>query len=144
MQKLSDIMTKNVNVCSPQDNVYEAALKMKEDNVGVIPICDNEQLLGVITDRDIVIRAVADKKPGSTKVTDIMSNEKLVKAGPDMTVEEAASLMSKHQIRRLPVVENNKLVGIVSLGDIAVRKESDSKAGYALSEISEQHGQIQQ
>jgi CBS domain-containing protein len=142
MKKLSDIMTKNVDVVSPLDNVFEVAVKMKQDGVGVIPVCENGQLLGVITDRDIVIRGVAEKRPGSTKVTDIMS-EDLYTGSPDMNLEEAANLMSEKQIRRLPVIENNKLVGIVSLGDLAVHKESDTTAGQVLSEVSEQRDQIQ-
>jgi CBS domain-containing protein len=142
MKKLSDIMTKNVDFVTPLDNVYEVAVKMKNDDVGVIPVCENDQLIGVITDRDIVIRGVAEKRPGSTQVTDIMS-EDLYTASPDMDVEEAAELMADKQIRRLPVVENNKLVGIVSLGDLAVRKKSDNAAGQALSEVSEQRDQLQ-
>ncbi|SFE11051.1 CBS domain-containing protein [Bacillus sp. OV194] len=142
MKTISDIMTTNVDACSPQDSIYEIAVKMKQDNVGVIPVCEGKKLLGVITDRDIVIRAVAEKKQGSTKVTDVMSSE-LVTGSPDMNIEEASDLMSKDQIRRLPIVENSNLVGIVSLGDIAVHKETDSKAGAALSEISEQRDQLQ-
>ncbi|OZM58473.1 CBS domain-containing protein [Lottiidibacillus patelloidae] len=137
MGTLQEIMTKNVEYCTPLDNVYEVALKMKQLNVGAIPICEDEHLLGMITDRDIVVRAMAEKKPGSTKVTDIMSNE-LITGSPDMTTEEASKIMAEKQIRRLPVVENSKLCGIVSLGDLAVRNETDEQAGYALSEISEQ------
>ncbi|UZJ77287.1 CBS domain-containing protein [Fictibacillus sp. KU28468] len=142
MKTISDIMTTNVDSCSPQDSIYEIAVKMKQDDVGVIPVCEGKKLLGVITDRDIVIRAVAEKKQGSTKVTDVMSSE-LITGSPDMNIEEASDLMSKDQIRRLPIVENSNLVGIVSLGDIAVHKETDSKAGAALSEISEQRDQLQ-
>jgi CBS domain-containing protein len=137
MGNLQEIMTKNVEYCTPLDNVYEVALKMKELNVGAIPICEDDHLLGMITDRDIVVRGMAEKKPGSTKVTDIMSNE-LITGTPDMTTQEASKIMAEKQIRRLPVVENSKLCGIVSLGDLAVRNETDEQAGYALSEISEQ------
>lgn len=137
MEHLRDIMTKNVDYCTPVDNVYEVAVKMKDDNVGAIPICEeNQQLLGMITDRDIVVRGVAERRPGSTEVTDVMS-ENLITASPDMSVDEAASLMAKNQIRRLPIVENNRLVGIVSLGDLAVHQGTDDEAGFALSEISE-------
>ncbi|MBY6036223.1 CBS domain-containing protein [Fictibacillus nanhaiensis] len=142
MKKISEIMTRNVDFVTPLDNVYEVAVKMKQDGVGVIPVCENDQLVGVITDRDIVIRGVADKRPGSTKVTDIMS-ENLYTASPDMSVEDAASLMAEKQIRRLPVVENNKLVGILSLGDLSLTKESDNAAGHALSEVSEHRDQLQ-
>lgn len=136
MEHIRDVMTKDVDFCTPLDNVYEVAVKMKELDVGAIPICENEHLLGMITDRDIVIRGVAEKRPNSTRVTDIMS-ENLITATPDMSIDEAAKMMAKHQIRRLPIVDNSRLVGICSLGDLAVHRGSDDEAGYALSEISE-------
>lgn len=136
MDHVRDVMTSSVEYCTPLDNVYEVAVKMKELDVGAIPICENDHLLGMITDRDIVIRGVAEKRPNSTRVTDIMS-EHLITADPGMNIEDAAKLMAKHQIRRLPIVENNRLVGICSLGDLAVHEGSDDDAGYALSEISE-------
>lgn len=141
MEKIRDIMTDDVECCSLLDNMYEVAVKMKELNVGAIPILDNQNLVGMITDRDIVIRGTAEKNPGSTKVEKIMSNE-LVTVTADMTTKEAAKLMAKNQIRRLPVVEGEKLIGIVSLGDIAIRELSDEQAGEALSDISEQNNQI--
>jgi CBS domain-containing protein len=136
MAVLKDIMTKEVDYCTPLDNVYEVAVKMKNDDVGIIPICENDQIIGVITDRDIVVRGVAERHPGSTKVTDVMS-EKLITGTPDMESAEAAAIMAEHQIRRLPIVENNRLVGIVSLGDLAVNSSSTHAAGHALEEISE-------
>ncbi|WP_137789770.1 CBS domain-containing protein [Bacillus sp. E(2018)] len=142
MKKVSEIMTKNVDFVTPLDNVYEVAVKMKKDDVGVIPVCENDQIIGVITDRDIVVRGVAEKRPGSTKVTDVMS-EDLYTGSLDMTAEEAADLMADKQIRRLPIVENNKLVGIISLGDLSLAKESDSAAGHTLTQVSEQRDQIQ-
>ncbi|MGA4720385.1 CBS domain-containing protein [Fictibacillus nanhaiensis] len=142
MKKVSEIMTRNVDFVTPLDNVYEVAVKMKKDDVGVIPVCENDQIIGVITDRDIVVRGVAEKRPGSTKVTDVMS-ENLYTGSLDMTAEEAADLMADKQIRRLPIVENNKLVGIISLGDLSLAKESDSAAGHTLTQVSEQRDQIQ-
>ncbi|MEH7076032.1 CBS domain-containing protein [Neobacillus drentensis] len=138
MEKISDIMTKDVECCTLLDNVYEVALKMKDLNVGAIPILDQDKLVGMITDRDIVVRGVAEKHPGSTKVEDIMSG-KLITVSPDSTSKEAAKLMAEHQIRRLPVVEEGKLVGIVSLGDFAIRDLTDDQAKEALTEISEQN-----
>ena len=131
-------MTTEVECCTLLDNVFEVAVKMKELNVGAIPIVDKDKLVGMITDRDIVVRGVAEKHPGSTKVEDIMSND-LVTVTPDSSSKEAATLMAKHQIRRLPVVEEGKLIGIVSLGDFAVRELTDDQAKVALTEISE-HG----
>lgn len=143
MMTVNEIMTRDVNCCSQEDNIYEAALKMKQDDVGMIPVLDaNQSLIGVITDRDIVIRCVAEKRPNSTKITDVISTH-LVTGTPNMSIDEIENLMSSEQIRRIPIVENNKLVGVVSLGDIAVRKEIDSRAGIALSSISEDHGQSQ-
>ncbi|WP_071395459.1 CBS domain-containing protein [Bacillus tuaregi] len=142
MEKIRDIMTNDVECCSLLDNMYEVAVKMKELNVGSIPIIDQEKLVGMITDRDIAVRGVAEKKPGSTKVEKIMSDQ-LVTITPEMTTNEAANLMAEHQIRRLPVVVGEKLVGIVSLGDFAIRELTDNQAGEALSEISEHTNQIQ-
>lgn len=135
-QTVQDIMHTNVSCCIPEDNMYEAALKMETLNVGAIPIVSDDQLIGMITDRDIVIRGVAQKKPNSSKITELMSDQ-IITATPDMSVQEAAQLMAKHQIRRLPIVEGSKLVGICSLGDIAVRDQFDHEAEEALSEISE-------
>lgn len=136
MEKIKNIMSSEVECCTLLDNMYEVAVKMKEWDVGAIPIVDEERLVGMITDRDIAIRGVAEKNPGSSKVEKIMS-DKLITASPEMTTEEAAELMAKHQIRRLPIVEEDKLVGIVALGDLAVRELTDEQAAKALSEISE-------
>jgi CBS domain-containing protein len=144
MEKIRDIMTDDVESCTLLDNVYEVALKMKQLNVGAIPIVDQDKLVGMITDRDIVVRGVAEKHPGSTKVEDIMSNN-LITVTPDATSKEAAKLMAEHQIRRLPLVEEGKLIGIVSLGDFAIRELSDDQAKVALTEISEHnHNEFQQ
>ena len=139
---VKDIMSKEIECCSLLDNMYEVAVKMKELNVGAIPIVDEERLVGMITDRDIVIRGVAEKNPGSTKVEKIMSDQ-LVTVTSDTTTKQAAKLMAEHQIRRLPVVEGGNLIGIVSLGDFATHQLTDELAGDALSEISEQNNQIQ-
>ncbi|MBA2874114.1 CBS domain-containing protein [Thermaerobacillus caldiproteolyticus] len=138
MQTVRDVMATNVECCTPLDNVYEVAVKMRDLNVGAIPIVENGQLIGMITDRDLVVRGIAEKRPGSSQVTEVMS-EHLITVSPDTSVEEAAEQMAQHQIRRLPVVENGKLVGIVSLGDLATNRYSDERAGRALSEISEQN-----
>lgn len=136
MGDIRKIMTSNIEACTLLDNVYEVAVKMKEHDVGAIPVVDGDRLVGIITDRDIVVRGVAEKKPGSSRVEEVMSG-KLVTVSPDTSTKEAARLMAQHQIRRLPVVEGDKLVGIVSLGDIALNPQSDSQAEVALTEISE-------
>ncbi|MCM3587063.1 CBS domain-containing protein [Mesobacillus maritimus] len=136
MGSIREIMTTDVETCSLLDNVFEVAVKMKENNVGAIPIVDGEKLVGMITDRDIVMRGIAEKKPPSSKVEVVMSDY-LVTITPDTSTEEAAKLMADHQIRRLPIVEGDRLVGIVALGDLAVEPKFDNNAEIALSEISE-------
>ncbi|MFJ5713437.1 CBS domain-containing protein [Neobacillus sp. NPDC093127] len=138
MGTIRDIMTDEIECCTLLDNVFEVAVKMKELNVGAIPIVDQDKLVGMITDRDIVIRGVAEKHPGSTKVEAIMSND-LITVTPDTSSKEAAKVMAEHQIRRLPIVDDGKLIGIVSLGDFAINELTDDQAKEALSEISEQN-----
>lgn len=137
MQTIGDIMTRDVKSCIVEDNIYEAAVKMKSWDIGAVPVVSNDQLVGIVTDRDLVVRAMAEKKPNSTQITEIMTHE-LITATPDMNVEEAADIMSSNQIRRLPVVEGSKLVGIVALRDLAIRNVYDSQAGEALTDISKE------
>jgi CBS domain-containing protein len=138
MHQVRDIMSTHVAHLSPDDNVFEAASIMKNENVGMVPVCQNGQLKGIITDRDIVTRAIAEKKPNSCQIGDIMSDH-LVYGTPDMSVDEAAQKMAEAQIRRLPIVDQNQLIGVVSLGDLAVRTPYQNEASQALSEISETH-----
>jgi CBS domain-containing protein len=142
MKKIREIMTTNVDYCTTVDNMYEAAVKMQQDDVGMVPVCEDGRLVGVITDRDIVLRGVASKKPGSTKITDVMT-KKLITVSPETSIEEAEEIMANEQIRRLPVVDNEKLVGIVSLGDLAVNRTTDQQAGMVLSEVSENRDHLQ-
>lgn len=142
MRKIREIMTSDVETCTLLDNVFEVAVKMKELNVGAIPIVDEGRLVGMITDRDIVIRGIAEKHPPSSKVEAVMSDH-LVTASPEMSTQEATKLMAQHKIRRLPVVDGEKLVGIVALGDFAVNELTDEQAQHALSEISEPGNQMQ-
>ena len=133
---VSDVMTANPRTLSPNDTIQSAARIMKEEDAGVVPIVENGKLVGMVTDRDIVIRAVAEGSPGSKPVREIASGN-IVCTQPGMSVRDAAKLMGEHQIRRLPVVENERLVGIVSLGDIAVKEGKDSRTGDTLENISE-------
>ncbi|SDQ63608.1 CBS domain-containing protein [Virgibacillus salinus] len=137
MKATKEIMSTDIVVCLKDDTLHDAAMKMKDRNVGVIPVCSaDRELLGVITDRDLVLRGYADKKPDTTKVQEVMS-DKLHFTSPDTSVEEASRLMAENQIRRLPIVDNGKLVGIVSLGDLSLEDKSNDAAGHALEEISE-------
>lgn len=135
MKTLREIMTDNVVTVTKQDNIYEIALKMKNENIGFIPVVEGKKLVGVVTDRDLVIRGYAEKHSGSTAVEQVMTKQP-VTASPDMTVDEAAKLMASRKIRRLPIVENGDLIGVVAIGDMAVRNNLEDEAAKALSEIS--------
>ncbi len=132
---VAEVMTANVDCCNPESTFKEVAMKMKELDVGVIPICDNEKLVGIVTDRDIVIKGLAKDISAESKISVLVTDD-VVKGSKEMSVEEAAKVMSEHQIRRLPIVEEDKLIGIVSLGDLAVNNQSSDDAGQALKDIS--------
>ncbi len=134
--KVKDIMTKNVAYINPDTSVTEAAQLMQKHNVGSIPVCDKSGVIGLLTDRDIVVRNVAHgTDPHSTPVKNVMTS-KVTTVTPEMDIEQVTGIMSRSQIRRVPVVENNMLVGIVALGDIATDSRSDMEASEALSGIS--------
>jgi len=135
--KVREVMTSSVDWVSPDTSVVQVAQLMKKDDVGSIPICQGNQLVGIITDRDIVLKVVAaGGDTNNTSAKEIMStNIKSVTSNQD--VHEAADLMSKYQIRRLPVVEQGKLMGIVAIGDLAIEKIHINEAGDALSDISQ-------
>lgn len=136
MQNLKDLMSRDVQVISPNGTIRDAALRMLEGNFGLMPVGENDQMIGTISDRDIAIRAVAEGKDPSTKVRDVMSDG-VIWAYEDDSVDDVAKLMGDHQIRRMPIVNADKrLVGIISLGDFAVESTDIDTAGEALSEIS--------
>jgi CBS domain-containing protein len=133
MTTVADVMTRGVRTMSPQDTVVKAAQAMDELNVGVIPVCDGDKLVGMVTDRDIVVRGVAqDCDAKTTKLADVMSTNVRC-ATEDQDVDEILGQMADSQIRRLPVVDKQqRLVGIVSLGDIA-DKDADNETDVATS-----------
>ena len=133
---IRDVMTPNPRTVTPNDTIQNAARVMRDEDTGVVPVVENGRAIGMLTDRDIAIRAVADGSQPNRPVRDIITSA-VVTATPDMSTREAAQLMSEHQIRRLPVVENERLVGIFSLGDIAVKEGKDSRSGDTLQAISE-------
>jgi CBS domain-containing protein len=136
MQKLSEVMTRNVQVISPEATIKEAAQQMRGGDFGMLPVGENDRMIGAISDRDIAIRAIAEGKESSTRVRDVMS-EGLVWAFDTDSIEDAAKLMSEHQVRRLPIVDKDKrLVGIVALGDFAIDSSDIVPAAEALAEIS--------
>lgn len=136
MQKLIDLMSRDVKVISPDTSIRDAAAEMRDGDFGMLPVGENDRMIGTITDRDIAIRAVAAGKDSDTKVRDVMSDG-IAWVFEDESVEDAAKMMSQRQVRRLAVVDRNKrLVGIVALGDFAVESSEIRPAAEALSEIS--------
>lgn len=135
--QLRDVMTPNVQLTDPSTTLKEAALAMREGDFGLLPVGENDRLVGTITDRDIAVRAVAEgKDPAATSVREAMS-EGIAYCFEDQTPEEAADIMRKRQIRRLPVLNRDKrLVGIVALADLAIESGAIKPAAQALSGIS--------
>lgn len=129
-------MTREVRSVEANNSVEEAAKIMKELNVGSVPVTSEGRVVGIVTDRDLVLRNIASGRgPRDTRVEEVMTTT-VVSATPDMDIHQAADVMAKNQIRRLPVTQNDRLVGIVSIGDLAVRNIYENEAGEALSNIS--------
>ncbi len=133
--RVSEVMTQGVECIGPDATLQEAAAKMKSLDVGSLPVCDNDRLVGIVTDRDITVRATAEGD-APTDVRDVMTSE-VIYCFEDDDVTKAAELMGEKQVRRLPVLDKSKrLVGIVSLGDLAVEAGNEQLAGQALEGIS--------
>lgn len=134
--KVKDIMSNEIASLNSDDSIEKAAQLMKQYDVGSIPVCSNNEVIGIVTDRDITLRSVA-KDQGSKlqNVSDIMTSN-LVVGDPDMNIHDAAALMSEKQIRRLPIVENKNLVGIVALADISLEPSLQDNAEETLKNIS--------
>ncbi len=134
--KVKDIMTKDVAYIKPDATVTDAAKLMQQHNVGSIPVCDQNGVVGMVTDRDIVVRnVITGTDPKSTPVSNIMTTN-ITSVTPDTDVDDLGFLMSQKQIRRIPVVDQKTLVGIVALGDLAIDRRFDTEASSALTDIS--------
>ena len=135
--KVREIMTGKVIPIHPEETVEVAARKLAHYNVGVLPVCENDgALCGIVTDRDLVTRCVAaNRSPANTTVRQVMTG-RVISVRGDMEVSAAAHLMGREQIRRLPITENGRLCGMLSLGDLAAREEKVMDAADALNEIS--------
>ena len=135
--KLREIMTNPVVRIHPEETVAVAARMLEHNNIGALPVCGSDgRLCGMVTDRDLVTRCLAaGKSPQTTSVREVMTG-KIYVGRPDMEAGLAAALMGREQIRRLPVMENGRLCGLVSLGDLARKEESSYDAADALCEIS--------
>jgi CBS domain-containing protein len=135
-QSVREIMTPNPTSVRPESAVIEAVRLMEAEDVGSLPVVDGDELVGVVTDRDIALRVVgAGKDPGATTVGEIQSSGP-VAVGPDQDLSEALREMAKHQVRRLPVVDGRRLLGVVAQADVA-REAGDSETGRLVEEISE-------
>jgi len=136
MKTIRDVMKKDVSYVNPNSTLVEAAQVMQKLNVASVPVCDQGGVIGIVTDRDIVIRNIAHgKNPQQSVVREVMTTG-VVTVTPDTNVNEATKIMSTQQVRRLPVVENNNLIGFVALSDIATGDPFTFEASEALSEIS--------
>lgn len=138
MRTIADIMTEDCMTIAPSDTIRDAASLMKDNDIGFVPVVEGRKLIGVVTDRDLVIRGYANDRAGSASVQDVLSTD-VRTVSSDTSVDEAAAIMADNQIRRLPVVDNGELIGVVSIGDLAIREIFVNEAGEALSGISEQH-----
>ena len=141
MLKAKDLMSKVLKFVMPNESIETISQIMKDCDLGIVPVLDEEHnLLGVVTDRDIVIRNIAKKATGNNKkemtAEDIMTRN-VVTASPDDNIYDISKIMALKKIRRIPIVTNNKLVGIVSIADIAVTRKFDSEIAEAIAEISE-------
>jgi CBS domain-containing protein len=137
MKQIKELMSRDVQVIGPDETIAEAARRMAEGDFGMLPVGENDRMIGAISDRDIAVRGLGAGLDGKAKVRDVMS-QGVCWAYDDESVDEAAKIMSDKQIRRLPIVNRDKrLVGILSLGDIAVKKTEQKPAAQALSAISE-------
>jgi len=141
-KSVRDAMTENPRSIGASASVVEAARLMRDEHIGSLPITDDEELVGMITDRDITTRVVAEAAdPKMTSVGDVVSRD-LISVKPDEDLEEAVQLMASHQVRRLPVVENGRLVGIVAQADVALTlRENEQRTGELVEAISEPSGE---
>jgi CBS domain-containing protein len=133
---IRDVMTENPTSCEPSTTIVEAAKVMAEEDVGPVPVVEGGRIVGLVTDRDLVVRVLAEgRDPNSTTIGDIASAD-LVTVQPDSDLNEALSLMSQNQVRRLPVVEDGRLVGIVAQADVA-RAADEEETGEMVQDISQ-------
>ena len=142
--KVNAAMTEDVRLVKPETTIREAAQLMAKIDCGALPVSDHDRLVGMITDRDIAVRAVAEGKSPQTKVKDVMSRE-ILYCFDDQELDDVAWNMGQNQVRRLPVLNHDKrLVGILSLGDVARREEDAASVGEAVSRLCEPGGKHSQ
>lgn len=135
-QTVADVMTRNPATIEREESAAEAARLMARADIGDIIVLDNGTVVGIVTDRDIAVRLVAEEKDPRTQVAEIISDRELVTVSPDTPLDQAVGLMRQHSVRRLPVLQQSRAVGIVSLGDLAMERDQNS----ALADISAAEG----
>ena len=137
-KNVRDVMTPDPKCVSERDSILQAARIMRDEDTGVVPVVDGKKVIGVITDRDIVVRVVADGKDlNSVKINEVMTKQ-VRSVKEDQSVDDVLKLMSGSEIRRVPVVnQGNEIVGIISIGDLSTRTDKDDKVGRAVEQISE-------
>jgi CBS domain-containing protein len=139
MKKARDIMTANPQCVTPEDSVSRAAEIMRDSDVGVVPVVQDQasmRLTGVVTDRDLALRVVAERRGADCTTGDVMSS-RVTTAGPDDDIDQVMELMKRDQVRRIPVVEGDRLIGIIAQADVAMDQGSDRKTGELVEKISE-------
>lgn len=136
--QVKEIMTTQVATIGPDNTVLDAAKVMQAHNIGSIPVCQqNGKVIGIVTDRDIIVRNIANSgDPKTALIKDLMTKE-VISANPTMDIDLAVKIMAQNKVRRLPVINNDAIVGMIAIGDLATRHILRSEAGNALSEISE-------
>jgi CBS domain-containing protein len=144
MKKCDEVMTKDPVCCLPNDSVAKAAELMQSENIGSIPVIENRQsqkLVGIVTDRDLALKIVAEgRDPQTTKVEEVMTHN-VVTCRADDDLQKALAAMANHQLRRIPVVDNdNRIVGIIAQADVATRVDEPEKTGEMVKEISQTNG----
>jgi CBS domain-containing protein len=144
MKKCNEVMTKNPTCCLPSDTVAKAAQLMKRENIGSIPVIENEQtrkLVGIVTDRDLVLKIVAEGRESKSTTVEAVMTHKVVTCRAEDDLQKALDAMSEHQLRRIPVVDaNHNIVGIIAQADVATRVDQPEKTAAMVKEISRSNG----
>ncbi|HEU5010037.1 MAG TPA: CBS domain-containing protein [Gaiellaceae bacterium] len=135
-KKIRDAMTPTARAVSPQQSLVDAAKMMRDEDVGALPVVEDGRVVGMVTDRDIVVRAVAEGRDSAAVKAGEVASREVVAVEPDQDLDEALNLMARHRVRRLPVVEQGRLVGVLAQADVAMQAK-EKEAGEMLEEISQ-------
>jgi CBS domain-containing protein len=135
-KKIRDAMTPTARAVSPQQSLVDAAKMMRDEDVGALPVVEDGRVVGMVTDRDIVVRAVAEGRDSAAVKAGEVASREVVAVEPDQDLDEALNLMARHRVRRLPVVEQGRLVGVLAQADVAMEAK-EKEAGEMLEEISQ-------